>query len=115
MNVKIQRINSDILKVLSTTLTQKMGNEALADVMILSVDTAADMSIARILVDIKGDEIERQKIMAELERASGMLRNEIASRVKMRQIPNLRFILDKGRANAERVEELLAQINGGKS
>lgn len=85
----------------------------LGNVTILSVDTSADYAFARVFVEIQGDETERQRALAELERAGGFLRTEIASRVKLRQTPQLRFSLDRGRDNANRVEELLNQINSG--
>jgi len=83
-------------------------------VTILNVETTSDFSLARVHVEISGDDVEKGNVMAELEKASGFLRNEVASRVKLRQTPSLRFVLDRGRENATRVEELLAQINSGK-
>ena len=110
-NVKIQRTNSDILRILSVTLRDKVDNAALRGVTVLNVETSADFSFARVYIEAAGTDAEKQQVMAELERASGFLRNEIASRVKLRQTPALRFMLDRGRENANRVEELLAQIN----
>ena len=101
-NTKIQRINSDILRTLSVAVRQKTGDASLQDVTILRVETAADLSEAKVYVNTG---------VAALERASGFLRNEIAQSVKMKQTPRLRFIIDKGPENAARVEQLLAQIN----
>lgn len=110
MNIKIQRTNSDIQRVLTIALTQKLGNPMLSSVHILQVETSADLSVARVHVDITSEEPD--KVMAELSSAAGFLRNEIAKSVKLRRAPELRFIRDVGRANAMRVEELLAQIKG---
>jgi len=113
-NIKIQRTNSDILRILSVTLREKMATDFSA-VTILNVDTSADYAFARISVEVSGDDVTKNNVFAELERASGFLRNEIASRVKLRQTPQLRFVLDRGRENASRVEELLNQISSDAS
>ncbi|MCL2846927.1 MAG: 30S ribosome-binding factor RbfA [Firmicutes bacterium] len=112
-NVKVQRTNSDILRVVTTTIQQKLGNDALVGVHVLGVDTSSDFSVARISVEIPGDDAAKRRGIQELERASGFIRNEIASRVQLRQTPQLRFILDRGAENASRVEELLQQIGKG--
>ncbi|MCL2586858.1 MAG: 30S ribosome-binding factor RbfA [Firmicutes bacterium] len=109
MSIKLQRTNSDITRVLQVALTQKLGNPALVNVNILNVETAADLSTCRVFVDIRHD--NPAEILAQLESSAGFLRNEIANNVKIRRAPAVRFIHDQGRANAERVEELLSKIH----
>ena len=113
-NIRIQRTNSDILKIVTTTIQQKLGNAALQNVTVQKVETSADFAHAKVFVDVAGTEEDKQRAMAELERSAGFIRNEIAQRVKLRQTPRLRFMLDRGRENADRVEEVLAQLNAGK-
>jgi len=110
-NVRIQRVNAEIMRVLTLALRDKMGNHHLAGVTVRMVETTSDFSLARVFVQVSGDEAEKSRVMSELDRASGALRNHVAMRVTMKRIPELRFILDRGRDNANRVDELLAQIN----
>jgi len=114
-NIQIQRTNSDILRILSVTLRDKMSNDALRGVTVLNVETSADYAFARVAVEIEGTDAEKQNAMNELEKSVGFLRNEVATRTSLRNTPQLRFQLDRGRENASRVEELLAQINSGES
>jgi len=97
----INRINSDILRVLTIAIQQKMKDNLLDGVTILRVETTADLSECKVYVN---DGIDA------LNKASGFLRNEIAQNIKMKQAPRLRFLVDKGIENAARVEELLKQI-----
>ena len=110
--IKTQRINSDILRVLTVAIQQKVRDGSLADVTILNVKTTADMGECKVFVAINGNESHQKAVLENLSAASGFLRNEIAQNVKMKQTPQLRFMLDKGRANAERVDELLKTIKG---
>ena len=103
MNDKhLERINTDIFRVLTETIQQKMGDESLANVQIFRVETTADLSEAKVYVNSG---------LAALEKANGFLRNEIAQSIRMKRTPSLRFVLDKGYENAERVDELLALLN----
>jgi len=112
-NIKVQRTNSDILRILSVALRDKTTTD-FSNVTVLSVETSADFAFARVHVEISGDEVTKSQTFAELEKASGFLRNQVASKTNLRQTPSLRFVLDRGRENASRVEELLNQINSKK-
>ena len=111
-NRRIQRINSDILKILSVAINQKVKDDAIQGVTVLSVDTSADLAFAKIHVSIDGDDATQQRVFQALVAASSFLRSEISANLKIKSTPQLRLHLDKGKANAARVEELLAQIKG---
>ena len=112
-NIRLQRTNNEIFKTITAAI-MSMDSEILADIDIVSVDTSADLSSCKVFVDVKGSEEARKMAIAELERVSSHLRSEVSKQVSLRQTPNLRFFLDKGRDNAERVEQLLAKINSSK-
>lgn len=95
------RVNADILRVLTLAITQKTENSELNSIEILRVETSSNLDNAKVFVS--GG-------VAELEKASGFLKNEIAKSLNLRRVPVLRFIEDKGQKNADRVEELLSQI-----
>jgi len=112
MSIQLQRANSDITRVLQVALTQKLGNPTLDAVQIINVETSADLSVCRVSVDIRDE--NPGAVLAQLEGSASFLRKEIAENVRIRRAPSLRFIQDAGRANAERVDELLAKINTNK-
>lgn len=98
------RANADVGRVLSLALREKVHEERLADFNILRCECSPDLSSCRVYVD--GG-------VGDFEKLTAFFKNEIAHNVKLRRIPNLRFILDDGDKNVQRVEELLAQIHGG--
>ena len=99
----LDRVNADLTRILITALRQKINDVALADVNILRVETSADLSTARVFVTGGAKELSAQ---------TGFFRNEIAQNMKIRRVPNLRFLVDNGQANADRIEELLRQVKG---
>jgi ribosome-binding factor A len=112
-NRKLQRINSDIYRIISVAISTKLNNKDINSVSILEVATSGDLSGAKVFVSIEGSAEEQQKVMSALESAGGFLRTEIAQTLNLKNTPKLKFILDRGRENADRVAELLEQIKHG--
>jgi len=101
MNIKLERINSDIYKIVAEFIMSRGINTEITD-----VKTTADLSECKVFVTA---EIEA------IEKAGGHLRTEVARRMSIKNTPKFKFILDKGRDNASRVEELLQQIKQGQN
>ena len=109
MSFKPQRTTSDITRVLQIALTQKLKNPTIQRaVTILRVETSADLSVARVFIDI--DHHNPEMVQLELVKATQFFKSQLAKNVELRRIPNISFIHDRGRQNAERVQELLGQI-----
>jgi len=101
-----QRTSADLFRVLTLALQQKVHNQNLADVSIVRLELSPDFGTCRVFVT-GGVE--------ELSKMTAFFRNEIAQSVKIRKVPNLRFLRDDGEKNAQRVEELLGKINSQKA
>lgn len=99
------RTGADIFRILTVALREKIGDQNLNDVSIIRVDISKDLGTARVFVNQKSK---------EMETLTGFFRNEIARNLKIKRVPNLRFIIDEGEKNAARVDELLKQIKGEK-
>jgi ribosome-binding factor A len=113
-NRKLQRINSDILRILSIAINQKIQDDEIYGVSILDVSVSADLSLCRVSVSVDAvEESDQMRVVDALNSACGFLRSEIAHNMSIKNTPALRFSLDKGKANALRVEELLKQIKSG--
>lgn len=77
------------------------------------VEMTDDLQLARVYVrrELGGDdERDRRTLLKGLEAASGRLRRELSRAVSLRYAPNLKFFYDEGLEAANRVEELLREI-----
>lgn len=100
-----ERVNADIYRAITTVLLGKAGDPALQGATILRTELSDDGSVCDVFVTAN---------LVALQKAAGFLRSEVAKKVNLRRMPKLVFILDEGQKNMDRVEELLAQIAGGK-
>ncbi len=115
-NVRLAKINSEIQKEISNIISEKLNNPELENIIITisSVDTSADLYVAKVYVSILGDKNKKDRVMAILDNAKGFIRHELANGVKLRVVPDLVFLLDNSQDYSDNINKLLKQINKGK-
>lgn len=91
---KINRVTSDIKVVLSDLLREVKDPRISKLLSIVKLDVSGDMSYATVYVSaIEGSEKTKESVKA-LKGAAGYLRRELGSKMKLRKVPELRFIPD---------------------
>ena len=79
-------------------------------VTVTGVLVTGDLSHARVMVSVPGDEAEQARALEGLQSAAGFLRSPAARALITRIVPELHFELDRGLEHAARINELLAGI-----
>lgn len=72
---------------------------------ICEVEVTSDLSLARIYISAVDD--ENSETVPVLQKASGFLRKKLASLMKLRHVPELRFILDDTALRAEKISRVI--------
>jgi ribosome-binding factor A len=74
---------------------------------------APDLKTCKVWVSVYGDDQKKKDTMEGLKSASGFIRGELASKVNLRNTPQLQFILDDsiayGVEMSRRIDEVLAE------
>jgi len=104
-----QKIGDLIQRELSDLLYRELRDPRVGMVTITSVDVSPDMSHA--VVYFTCLDASQVKESAEgLSRAAGFLRSQLAKRVKMYTIPELRFHYDESIERADRLSRLIDSV-----
>ena len=91
---KLGRITSDIKVTLSDILRDVKDPRVSKLLSVVKVDVSADLSYASVYVSaIEGMEKTQESVKA-LKNAAGYIRRELGARMKLRKVPELRFIAD---------------------
>lgn len=100
----------------ASALRTSFADPRLQGIVVTRVEVTADLQIARVFVRTSDtdDEESRRQLMRGLRAASPRLRRMVAQAVDLRRAPELRFQFDTGVDAADRIEELLKDIKGGK-
>ncbi len=111
MSIKQERMAERIRQVLSELLMREVSDPRLQSVTVTEVKVDPEIMLARIYVNALGDEAREDSVMEGLDRAGGFLRRELSRRVRMRQVPELKFVWDATLESADRVERLLNNLD----
>ncbi|MBN1656664.1 MAG: 30S ribosome-binding factor RbfA [Deltaproteobacteria bacterium] len=105
-----ERVRTELMQLLLRGSVRDPGVEG---VFISDVRMSKDLRYARIYVRLTGcqtSDHERLNTIRALTRASGFLRRELAPRLKLRNVPELKFVWDEQVDRALRIDTLLEEI-----
>lgn len=74
------------------------------------VELSADLQHARVLVSVLGKAEVQEETLAVLSAAAGYVRHELARRLRLRRMPELVFVLDRGAEEGLKIEALLREL-----
>lgn len=108
---RINRISSD-LKIALSELFREIKDPRVSKLLsIVKVDVSGDLSYATIYVSaIEGYESTVNSVKA-LKNAAGFLRRELGARLKLRKMPELRFIADDSIEHSANISKIIDSFN----
>jgi ribosome-binding factor A len=102
-----------ILREISTVIQNEIRDPRIGFITISRVEVSADLACADVFVSVMGSEKEQKDSMAGLISSASYVRKHLASSIRARTVPKLKFILDKNLDHSDRINELLKKIDLG--
>jgi len=110
---RTKRVAGLVQSHLTTALLRELADPELSTLVVTHVDVSADLSIAtarvRRLSVVDGPEM-RKSVITRLRKVVPRLRRALGPALKLKRVPDLRFIYDDGQDAHDRVGELLREI-----
>ncbi len=109
MAYRVQKVEQLIKDEVSLILLEKMRDSLNGMVTVTTVKLSPDLKQAKIYVSVL--EADRRKaVMDKLAETLGMIRSTLASRIRLRFVPELKFFLDDTADYVDHLEQLFKQI-----
>lgn len=110
-----ERLEDQIHFLLSNLIQRELRDPELGFLTLTAVRLTPDRSLAKVYFTVlpaNGGDQEAQDALTRkaLGRAAGFLRSQLAARLKMRRVPELRFFPDSTLEAGNHMESLLAEI-----
>ncbi len=110
-----ERLEDQIHFLLSNLIQRELRDPELGFLTLTAVRLTPDRSLAKVYFTVlpaQGGDQEAQDALTRkaLGRAAGFLRSQLAARLKMRRVPELRFFPDVTLEEGNHLESLLAEI-----
>jgi ribosome-binding factor A len=97
-------------QVITDSLMREVRDPRVGFVTITGVLVSNDLSHARVMVSVPGEDPDKTRAIEGLQSAAGFLRSRAARALTTRTVPELHFELDRGLEHAARINELLNTI-----
>lgn len=112
-NKRMSRVDAEIQKSLAEIISRFDDvNIAGSLISVMKVETFADFSMAKVFVSVLGDKSKKTLIVKKLNDNKKTIRYELAHSLRLRNVPELVFIVDEVEERAEKVMKLFEQIEG---
>ncbi len=108
MNLKGERVASDMQRELGNILLLEAKDEDFKHVTITDCDVTNDLSFAKIYFTTTDD---REKVEKDLNNAAGFFRSLLAERLQIRHTPELRFIFDESIEYGRKIEKIIEKLH----
>jgi ribosome-binding factor A len=108
--IRQQRVAEGLRAELMDLLQNHMRDPRLQLVTVTDVTIDRELRHASVFVSALADAEGQQQIMKALEGAAGFLRREIARRIHLKVVPEMRFHWDAGMERGERIGQILDHL-----
>ena len=110
------RVAEQLQRELAELIRDEVKDPRLGMVSISGVEVSRDMAHAKVFVSVLGEEPVAVASLEALNHAAGFLRHELGRRMRLRSVPQLRFIHDRSLEEGARMSALIdAALAGDKS
>jgi len=104
---RMRRVNEALKEIIGTALSQGLKDPRIGFVTLTEVDTASDLSRARVFVSVYGKQAEKDATLEGLRAARPYLQRLIGDELPLKRIPMLEFVYDASVDQGMHIEALL--------
>jgi len=104
---RMRRVNEAIREIIGVALTQELKDPRIGFVTLTGVDTAPDLSHAKVYYSVYGKQAEKKATLEGLVAARSYLQKRIGDELHLKRIPNLEFTYDATVDQGMRIDALL--------
>jgi ribosome-binding factor A len=104
------RLAEQIRQVVTAFLQAEARDPRIGLVTVIAVDVTADLQHAHVRYVVHGDDAQRRDTQEGLDAAAAAIRRRIGAELRVRVVPEVVFVADRGFEHASRIEQLLADL-----
>ncbi|MCL2076922.1 MAG: 30S ribosome-binding factor RbfA [Oscillospiraceae bacterium] len=111
-----QRLSEDIKREISVSI-RDLGDERLDGgfATVSHCEVSSDLSRCKVYIAARGGAEKTKEIVSVLQNAAGFFKRRINERIKMRKIPDLKFLPDNSLDYYDKIQSILDETKDAKS
>lgn len=105
---RAERVSGSLHREVALLLRHEVKDPRLQQLTITEVSVSNDLSFARIYFTVIDSE-QVPEVLSILNRATGFLRKQLGHKLKLRLVPELKFIYDSSVEQGQQISDLIEQ------
>ena len=106
-----ERIAEEIKKSVSQIINNDLKDPRINGLIsVTDVVVTKDLRHAKIFISLYGDNIEKDRVFSVIENATGYIRRELASMIRMKYIPEISFKMDESIEYGIHMHKLIEKV-----
>ena len=114
MSLRSNRVGEQMKKEITEIISRKIKDPRVGFITVTDVAVTGDLQQATVYITSLGNDRERAESLKALEKASGFIRTEIGSRMRLRRTPELLFEFDTAFEYGNKIDALLRGLHEDK-
>ena len=116
MKIRPERVAQRMRREVADILENKLRDPRVTGlVSVTDVEVSHDLSFAKVYVSVLEEGPARAQALEALRHASGFVRHALRPRLGLREVPEIRFLLDTSIERGARVEDILRRLDRGET
>lgn len=107
---RVDRLQSQIIKELAVIVGEELKDRPPYLITFTRSEISKDLRYAKVYFSVLGGEEEIDACSGFLKRHAGIIKRIIGNRMRLRHMPELRYVFDKTGENVSRVGEILNRL-----
>ena len=108
--VRTQRVADQIRQTLAEIVMRELRDPDIGFVTVTGVEVSSDLRYAKAFVSMMGEPSAKAASLAALRKAAPFARKVLGERIRLRHVPEIRFLEDLTETRAGRIDELIHEI-----
>lgn len=109
-NFRLSRINEDMRRELTQVMRSVKDPRVTGVITVLRVEVTNDLSLAKVFISSMDGEEATKEAVKGLKNAAGYIRSQLAGKMRLRKMPELKFIADNSTQHFFELDNLLKSV-----
>jgi ribosome-binding factor A len=110
MAYRVDKLENLIKEEIILIFLRKLQGPSFGFLTITNVKVSPDLRIAKVYISVFEKE-KREFVLEKVKATAGFIRAELASRIRIKFVPDLKFFIDDSLDYVEKIEGLLKKIH----
>ena len=111
LSKRSEHLEKSLIREINNIIYRKINDPRIKFVTITRIKVSSDLKYADIFVTIFNDTDQQKKALKGLKNATKFIRGELGKDLKLRYVPNIKFIIDEDLEHQYKLLEIITEID----